>query len=116
VPVSEPEPLVYRQGELSVEEIREEVDRVWEELRSSEAVRREAAAAGVDVEQLDTGAARAPIDVAARGAGFGVIEILVVAAGVVARDLWKEVILPRIKERFGADAVREAADDDGDER
>lgn len=107
--------LVYRRGELSVDEIRDEIDRVWRELQSSDAARGELAAAGVDVDRLDVDAPRAPIDVATRGAGFGVVEILVVAAGVVARDLWKEVILPRIKDRYGVDAVREPPDDGGED-
>jgi hypothetical protein len=84
--------IVHQRGTLSAAEVAEEVARILEEEQAPP----------------DSLAAVNP-----ESAGFDPASIALVAAGVVARDLWKEVVLPRIKKRWGPDAVGPEVKDGG---
>ncbi|GIE91979.1 hypothetical protein [Actinoplanes regularis] len=105
--------LVYVRGTRSAEEIQEDVRRFFEELDRSAEVRAELAAAGIDPDVLPESEERAgAVRVGVRGAGLdptGVALVLSFAptANTVLITLWKQIILPRIRRRYGRDAVRD---------
>ena len=83
--------IVHERGTLSAAEVAEEVARILEEEQAPP----------------DSLVSVNP------GPGFDPTAIALVAAGVVARDLWKELVLPRIKKRWGPDAVGPEVKDGG---
>lgn len=94
----------YKIGTLSADALNKELDEMWGALREDGALREEAAAAGIDLAEIDA-LERSPIEVRSDEAGFDPVSIVIVVAGIVAKDLWKEVLLPRIRARYGAEAV-----------
>jgi hypothetical protein len=105
--------IAYERGRLTVDELQDEVARLWNELQEDEELRQEARSAGIDVDQLGASEAEPPVRVQPAAAGFEPGTILLIIAGVVARDVWKEIILPRLKRRWGADAIGPAVSDEG---
>lgn len=102
---SEQVEIIYARGDLSAKQIQAEIDQLWRELSEDPDLAGAVAASGIEVGELDRG--RVPLRALEAVAGMEPGSILVVASGVVARDLWREVLLPRIKERLGATAVRQ---------
>lgn len=109
----EAEVLVYERGELSVDRLQAEVARFWQDFHDparSSAVDTELKAAGIDR------AAVANVDQqngitfeATRSGGDTTVVLIAVAlapsANRIVKDLWATVLLPRIKRRWGADAI-----------
>ena len=92
-------------------------------LKTDPQLRKEAAAAGIDLSAFDSQVApradEALIRVEAESAGVapGVIEIIIIFATPLApvvadivRDCWTQLILPRLKKKYGQDAIEEAPD------
>jgi hypothetical protein len=98
----------YRIGSnVSREVIEEEIAKAWKDVQHDDQVRTQLAAANVDVSaaaSLDTAQS---ITVRNAGTGFAGETIVIALAAKVASDLWEKVILPRLRKRFGADAVVE---------
>ena len=90
-----------------------EVDRLWSRLETDPELRQDAEEAGTDVSRL-TGQRREDlIEFRTPRHGIGGPELLDAAAisatsalHVIAWDLWKRVLLPRIAQRFGKNAVK----------
>jgi hypothetical protein len=104
--------LLYGRGTRSAQEVQQEIDTFWAELETSGQLRKEVVDAGVDLGALPTEARSEAIQVTVRGAGLDPTMVsLVVAFAPIANEalvsLWKRVLLPRIRDRYGRDAVRE---------
>lgn len=93
-----------------------EIDRIWEGLQSDEPLQEDARDAGLDVSRF-AGIKRADalvVSTVAHGiSGAELFDVTAVSAvsamHVVLYDMWKRVILPRLQQRFGKDAIKEHA-------
>lgn len=104
------EVLVYSQGQLSAEQVEQEIRRFWGELDASPELQAELADKGLesvtlreinlaDAIQVHTGPSSVdPLSVS-------IIIAFAPTASTVLKDLWSEVILPRIRRRWGDDAI-----------
>jgi hypothetical protein len=104
--------LVYARGTRSVDELREDVDKFWRDFDTDGPARSEVTGAGVDVEALDGVDRKTAIEIRARGAGIDPSTVAIViafapTANAVLTSLWHAVLLPRIRARYGRDAIRE---------
>jgi hypothetical protein len=97
--------LPYLRGSLSARELNDELERLWLSLQEDGDLLVTATAAGIDVSALPRDVS--PFEVVEGAVGFAPGSIVVRVSGLVARDIWREVLLPRIKEEHGADALHE---------
>lgn len=106
--------IAYSRGELSIERIQKEIARFWKEFNAStsSALVSELEAVGLDraalggVDQEDAITVRA----SASGADPTVVLIIVAlapSANNIVKDLWTTLLLPRIRRRWGEDAIGE---------
>ncbi|OJF14503.1 hypothetical protein [Couchioplanes caeruleus] len=103
--------LLYVRGTRSAAEVQQEIDQFWASL-DDEQVQKELAASGIDLDAVPEGGRKDAIRVGVRGAGVDPTAVtLVVAFAPVANavliSLWKQVLLPRIRNRYGSDAIRD---------
>jgi hypothetical protein len=84
-------PLHYQTGLLSVTELNEAIEQLWAEARASGEL--------ADQEEVP------PITARSAEAGFEPFTVAIVVTGYVAKDVWKEIILPRLKDRWGPEAI-----------
>jgi hypothetical protein len=108
------EELIYAQGQLSVDQIQAEIARFWQDLDNPDdpALDTELSAAGRDRAELADVDRKTAIDVRPGGSGVDpVTTVLVVAlapsANRIVKDIWATVLLPRIRRRWGDDAIGE---------
>lgn len=97
--------LEYGRGSLSAQQLSDELDRLWLSLQEEGDLLETATAAGIDVSALPRDVS--PFEVLEGAVGFAPGSIVVRVSGLVARDLWREVLLPRIKEEHGADVLHQ---------
>jgi hypothetical protein len=108
------EELFYARGELSVEEIQSEITQFWQIIDNSgsPAVEAELSAAGLDRAMLASVNRADAIVVQARNSGVDpttavLLVTLAPSANLVIKDLWRKIVLPRIRKRWGDDAIGE---------
>jgi len=104
--------LLYGRGTRSADEVQREIDKFWAELDTSDELRKELADAGVDLDTVPVAERQDAIKVSVRGAGIDPASVsLIVAFAPVANavliSLWTQVLLPRIRSRYGRDAIRD---------
>ena len=104
--------LSYMRGTRSADEIQREIDSFWESLYSNDELREKVKNAGIDIPEYAVDDWHDAIRVKVKGAGLdpSSVELIVAfapTANAIAVSLWKKVILPRIKHRYGRDAVGE---------
>lgn len=105
----------YELHVVELPELIKEVDRLWRLLPHDEGMREDAADAGIDVSRFADVPRPKAIRITTVAHGISGPEFFDVGffasipgLSVVAFDLWKKVILPRVQSRFGKDAVRRA--------
>jgi hypothetical protein len=108
------ENLTYSRGVLSAEQIQSEITRFWRELETSPELEAELKASGFDPAVLYGIQGTDAITLRVGTSGADPISTLLIiafapAANRVLKDLWTTVLLPRIRRRWGDDAI-------GDER
>jgi hypothetical protein len=100
----------YEAGALSAKKLQEEIDRVLREIRTTSRLDAEIAAAGLNREELAR-IEESPVLVSSTAAGIdpSVITISIVFISALSprilENLWGKILLPRIKQRFGNDAI-----------
>jgi hypothetical protein len=104
--------LRYSRGTRSVDEVQRDVDEFWTEFANGEELRKEVENAGIDVAMLDGVDREGAIRISARGAGIASERVAIIVAfapiiNTALISLWTEVLLPRIRRRYGRDAIRE---------
>ena len=104
--------LAYGRGTRSAEEVQREIQKFWAELDTSDEAAKRLADAGIDLDDLPREGRADAIRVSVRGAGVEPTAVaLVIAFAPVANELlvslWKEVLLPQIRNRYGRDAIRD---------
>jgi len=102
--------LSYTRGTRSADEVQREIDSFWDLLGRDDRIREEVRNAGIDISEYIGTDFHDTIHVKAKGAGIDPATVaLVVAfaptANAIAVSLWKKVILPRIRHKYGRDAV-----------
>jgi hypothetical protein len=102
--------LLYSRGTRSAEEVQREIDSFWDSLESDDDLRKEVRNAGIDDAELEGLDRQEAISVSVRGAGLDPTLVSLVVAfaptvNAVIVSLWKKVILPRIRRKYGRDAV-----------
>jgi hypothetical protein len=112
--------IVYSRGELSIIQIEAEIAQFQQELGTSNSpmVDSELQAAGLDRAALANVDLRNAITVRAGNSGADPTAVLIIvslapSANRVVKDLWATVLLPRIRRRWGDDAVGEEKRDQG---
>lgn len=104
------EDLTYARGMLSAEQIQSEITRFWHDLETSPELEAELAVSGFNREELGHIQVPDPISVRVGSSGADPISTLLIiafapAANRVLKDLWTTVLLPRIRRRWGDDAI-----------
>ncbi len=99
---------------LNVKDLRSEIQRTLDELKSDPALRAMATQANLDLDEIDrvlatTGKDKL-IEVESRGAGLdpattAVIVAFAPVAAKIVRDIWDHVILPRIRKDHGSNTL-----------
>lgn len=102
----------YARGTLSIEQVKAEITKFSLDLEKSEdaALDAELKAAGFDRKALAKTDLEHVITVHANASGTDPTSVLVIvtfapAANRIVKDLWETVLLPRIRRRWGEDAV-----------
>lgn len=108
------EEFVYARGGLSVDQIHSEIAQFWQALDNpgSSALEAELNAAGLDRAALANVDRENAITVRAGTSGVDpttavLLVTLAPSANRIIKDLWVTVVLPRIRRRWGDDAVGE---------
>jgi len=100
----------YTRGTRSVEEIQREINSFWDQLRHDVRLREEIKDVGIDIPDDAAEDWHDAIHVEVKGAGIDPSTVaLIVAfapsANAIVVSLWKKIILPRIRRKYGRDAV-----------
>lgn len=109
---------IYERGELSVEQLRDEIKSFWLDLKAGSEGLGSVDAGSFDVRALDRLDPGDPITVRAGSSGADPASVVLIIAFAptlnrALKDIWKTAILPRIRRRWGDDAIgREVAKDD----
>ena len=106
----EPEELIYASGELSAEQLQQEIARFWADLKESEELQEEVAAQGLDLATLGDVESEAAIKVRVDSSGADPASVVLIvalapSANRALKDLWTTILLPRIRRRWGDDAI-----------
>lgn len=110
VQAATPTEIRYAPGTWSAGDIQREIDSFWDPLANDDELRQEVRDAGIDISELAGLDRRNAIAVSAGAAGFAPASVALVVAfaptanAIVAR-LWETVLLPRIRRRYGQDAI-----------
>src|SRR5438552_12518786 len=101
----------YVRGTRSADEVQREIDEFWAEFAASEQLRKEVGEAGIDPADLARLDPSTAIRTRVHGAGIGPDGVALVVAfapivNTAVISLWNKVILPRIRRRYGSDAIR----------
>jgi hypothetical protein len=112
--MSAEEEFVYARGELSVEQIESEIAQFWQILDKpgSPALEADLSAAGLDRATLASVNRENAIIVRAGTSGVDpttavLLVTLAPSANLIIKDLWKKIVLPRIRKRWGENAIGE---------
>jgi hypothetical protein len=108
------EEFVYARGGLSVDQIQSEIAQFWQVLDNpgSAALEAELSAAGLDRVTIAGVNRENAIIVRAGTSGVDPITAVLLvtlapSANLIIKDLWKKIVLPRIRRRWGDDAIGE---------
>ncbi len=102
--------LIYARGELSVESLQREIARFWADAAVSPELQAELAGAGLKYEESGDTESSQQIKVRAGSSGADPASVVLIislapSANRVLKDIWADIILPRIKRRWGDDAI-----------
>jgi hypothetical protein len=102
----------YARGTLSIEQIEAEINKFWRDMEKSDAETLELELQTASFDGLVQGRAELEhaITVQASASGADPTAVLVIitfapSANRIVKDVWETAILPRIKRRWGEDAV-----------
>ena len=113
----EPEELTYARGELSAEQLQQEIARFWAELKESQELQEEVAAQGNNMATLRDIESATAIKVRLDSSGTDPASVVLIvalapSANRALKDLWATILLPRIRRRWGDDAIGDESQPD----
>lgn len=102
--------ILYSRGTRSADDVQREIDSFWDAFDHDDELRKEVQDAGIETSELAQVDRQGAISVRVKGAGLdpALVSLVVAfapAVNAVVVSLWKKVILPRIRRRYGRDAV-----------
>jgi hypothetical protein len=102
--------LTYSRGQLSADQIQQEIAKFWTELEASSELQEQVAAAGISRDLLGDVDRSDAITVRVDSSGVDPISVALIvafapAANRALKDVWTTVLLPRIRRRWGDDAI-----------
>ena len=108
------EELVYARGQLSVEEIQSEIAEFWHIIDNSGSPALEADLSAADLDRAMLASVNRKDAIVVRAGNSGadpttalLLVTLAPSANLIIKDLWKKIVLPRIRKRWGDDAIGE---------
>lgn len=106
----EPEEFIYSRGQLSAEQIQQEIAKFWAELETSSTLQAELTSAGINPRLLGDSNPSDAITVRVGSSGVDPVSVSLIivfapTANRVAKDVWTTVLLPRIRRRWGDNAI-----------
>jgi hypothetical protein len=104
------EEFFYTHGELSIEAIQAEIAKFWAELNADTEIQSELAGVGLAPDAFLSIDLDQAITVRADSSGADPTSVLLIVAlaptaNNILKDVWKTVLLPRIRRRWGQDAI-----------
>jgi hypothetical protein len=107
--------LTYSRGYLSAEQVEHEIARFWADVAASSELRAQLVATGLNFETLDKSNLPDAITVRVDSSGVDPVAVSLVivfapTANRILKDVWATVLLPRIRRRWGDDAIGEKTD------
>jgi hypothetical protein len=108
----EADELTYGRGELSVGEVQQEIAQFWRELGKTPELLAKFDDLGIRPHELDDIEKSDAISVRADSSGADPTSVLIIIAFAptgnrVLKDIWTSALLPRIRRRWGDDAIGE---------
>ncbi len=102
--------LIYAHGRLSVESLQDEISRFWADVAEDPELQAELVAAGLNYTASDNAVFAGQITVRPESSGVDPVSVVLIVsfaptANRVLKDIWADIILPRIKRRWGDNAV-----------
>jgi hypothetical protein len=109
------ENLTYIRGMLSAEQIQSEITRFWRELETNPELETDLKASGFDPAILSHLKDKEAITLRVKTSGADPISALLIVAFAptanrALKDLWTTILLPRIRRRWGDDAIGNEGD------
>jgi len=106
----EPHELTYTRGQLSAQQIEQEVALFWGELKASPELQAELAASGLETATLRDMESADAIRVRVDSSGVDPVSVSLIimfapTANRILKDVWTTALLPRIRRRWGDDAI-----------
>ena len=104
------EELIYARGELSVKSLQQEIDRFWADAAVTPELQDRLTDAGLEYEASDATELTQQITVRAGSSGADPTSVVMIislapTANKILKDVWTNIILPRIRRRWGDDAI-----------
>ena len=92
------------------EDIAKAIEELWSDLKTNQDLREIVASEGINLKAVDQIAAN-PFSLEARGQGLDPVTIAFAVAfapdaAEICRDVWRVVFLPRLKRKFGDNAIK----------
>jgi hypothetical protein len=104
----------YQLSGPSVREVQQELDRLWESLNTDRESLRRAQQARISLAKLPAGRRGQLIKVRRKGAGLEpattAIVVVIGLGAKVLRDVWKHILLPRLRKKYGDQALKETVE------
>lgn len=98
--------VISDKSKLSIGDVQAAAKTAWVDLHTQgSAARARAEANGIDVDALPESLDEV-IRIRSAGAGFGSLDLVLGALAPIGWDLWKHVLLPHIRERWGDNAIK----------
>ena len=112
----ESEGITYSRGLLSAEQVQQEIAKFWAELETSSELQGELASAGISDELLRSINPSDAITVRVDSSGVDpvTVSLIITFAPTVnqaLKDVWNTVLLPRIRRRWGDNAINDKSGD-----
>lgn len=109
------EQFIYRRGYLSADQVRHEINDFWTELETSQELQAELRSNGLTSDELSRLSKTDAIAIQIGSSGIDPLSVSLIvmfapAANRVLKDLWATVMLPRIRRRWGDDAIGDKID------
>jgi len=107
--------LKYKLDEVDYDLFLKDVDQIWNRLHSDPEFQKIATEAGIDLAETAPLVRKKAIDIGQEGFGLdpattAVVVAFAPAVALVAKDIWTQIILPRLTEKYGPRAIKPASD------
>jgi len=94
--------LQYEAGAIKIDELHEDIEKIWNEVRVSDKIEKLAKKHQIDPKLLSQAKVNDLMKIRREGAGFDPVSTAIIVSfapllAKIALDIWNEIILPKIK-------------------